>query len=236
MTNRDLKTCEALLIKKTPLGESDTTAVFFTKEFGKIRAVAKNAASSRKRFGGRLQPFSHLRIELSTTRSGKKIVQSAETLKSFENVAKDMRIFIKASCLLEFIDAGLPEEEAPDGNIFTEALKALLSMSRGRGFPAMLAFQTASLESFGYGIDISQCGGCGRENFPRGILVFPTGAVLCGKCARNSDEKPARKIHRAEAAKNFSAALENINCLNAFFQYQTGRVLQSSKVLENMCE
>ncbi len=219
--------------KKTPVGESDTIVTFFTKQFGKIRATAKNSASSRKRFGGHLQPFIRLNIELSETRFGNKIVQDAETVNSFEDVAKDMGIFLKAHCLLELLDAALEEEETPCEEIFAEAVKALSSMSKGDRFGAMLVFQTALLESCGYGTDISRCGECDRKNFGRGSLIFPTGRALCAGCANGSEEKPAGKINCAVGVTD-GGALENINCLNAFFQYQTGKVLKSAKVLENM--
>ncbi len=229
-----MKTCEALLIKKTPVGESDIAATLFTKELGKIRAVAKNAASSRKRFGGGLEPFTRLQIEFGETSSGRKILQRSEETENFKDVAKNMVIFLKANCLLEFIDAALTEDETPYKNIFAGALKALSSMSAGRGLSAMLEFQTVSLENLGYGINISRCGGCGRGNFGRGFLILPTGRTLCEKCARGSDEKPMRKINCSDKITDADAAFENINCLNAFFQYQTGMVLKSAKVLENM--
>lgn len=236
MTSHDIQNCEALLIKKTPFGESDVAATLFTKEFGKISTTAKNAVLSRKRFGGRLQRFARLNVELSVARSGKKILQNAEVSERFENLAKDMETFLKANCLLELIDVAVTEEETPCEKIFSESMKTLSLMNRGNGCAAMLRFQTVSLENLGYGIDVSRCGGCGHKNFTRGYLIFPTGQVLCGDCMRNSTERPFRKFNREAGVGNREAALENTCCLNAFFQYQTGTVLKSAKILEDMCK
>ncbi len=223
-----------MVIKKTPLGESDIAVVFFTKEFGKLRATAKNAVSSRKRFGGRLELFTRLKIELRKTLAGTTTLESAELIKSFEDVVKDMRIFLKANCIVEFIDAALPENEEPCEIMFTEALKAFSSMEKGDGIAAMIKFQMVSLETLGYGADLSRCGECERNDFARGSLVFSTGLFLCDECGRKEVAKPAKKIMRANALVEDEDAFETINCLNAFFQYQTGKILKSAKVLESM--
>ncbi|WP_462137404.1 DNA repair protein RecO [Candidatus Mycalebacterium sp.] len=233
MKGLEIKTCKALLIKKIPIGESDVLATLFTRDFGKIKAVAKGAASSRKRFGGGLELFAVLKIEISTTRSGRRILQDSVVLESFGRVAENMSVFLKANCLIDFIDAAFPEEQTPNETVFNEAVKALSAMSTGIGVGAMFGFQTAVLESLGYSVDLSRCGECGGETFESGHLVFPTGVFLCETCACESEEKPVRKISRAGVAKG-GAALQDINCLNAFFQYQTGAVLKSAKVLENM--
>ncbi len=234
MTNPDIHSFEALLIKKIPVGESDIAVTLFTERRGKIRAFAKNAASSRKRFGGRLEPFTLLNIELTETRGGRKVLQSSEIVKSFEDVANNMSIFLKANCVLEIIDSAVTAEDVPCEDLFTEAADALCEMSKGKGFSAMLRFQAASLKSLGYGIDFSRCAVCGGKKPERGFLVFPSGEFLCAPCGRKCAEKPARSIQLKDGAKNAARAQSNINCLNDFFQYQTGAVLKSAKLLENM--
>lgn len=224
---------EALLIRKTPLGESDIMATLFTKRFGKIRAAAKNAATSRKRFGGRLEPFALIRVETALARSGRRTLTDAEVVKTFENIAKDMSVFLQASCVLEFIDAAVSEEESPCEAVFEEATKALEAMNGGAGFQATFDFQTAALGILGYGVDLSRCGECGGS--PRsGVLVFSSGLFLCGKCSLKSRGRPSRKALATRSAGTEDGALENIKCLNAFVQYQTGKVLKSAKLLENM--
>ncbi|QMU56366.1 MAG: DNA repair protein RecO [Candidatus Mycalebacterium zealandia] len=233
MKGHEIQTCEALLIKKTPIGESDILATLFTRESGKIKAIAKGATSSRKRFGGGFELFAVLKIEIGATRSGGKILQNSVVSSSFRRVAENMGVFLKANCLIDFIDAAFPEEQIPNETVFNEAVKALSAMNAGDGICAMFGFQTAVLESLGYSVDLSRCGECGGQTFENGHLIFPSGVFLCGSCARKSEGKPARKISRTVEAGR-GAALRDVNCLNAFFQYQTGAVLKSAKVLENM--
>ena len=220
--------CEALLIKKSPIGNSDIAATLFTKQLGKIRAFAKNAAVSRKRFGGRLELFSLIRIETGVSHSGRRMLEDAEVVSVFGNIANNMDVFLQATCVLEFTDATVSEEETPCESVFNGAVKALKSMDAGTGTEALFRFQTAALETLGFGVDLSRCGECGKENPEAGKLVFSSGLFVCENCA-GKDDGPSRTV----VAGN-SGAIENVNCLNAFVQYYTGKVLKSAKLLENM--
>lgn len=57
-----LHTGEALVLRTFRLGESDRIVVLLTRDRGKKRGVAKGGARSRKRFGGALEPFTHVRV------------------------------------------------------------------------------------------------------------------------------------------------------------------------------
>ena len=57
-----LYTADALVLRTYSLGEADRIVVFLTRDRGKKRGVAKNAARSRKRFGGALQPLTEVRV------------------------------------------------------------------------------------------------------------------------------------------------------------------------------
>ena len=48
--------CEALTLKNTPLGESDLIVTFYTRDSGKLRAVAKGARKNSSRLVGHLEP------------------------------------------------------------------------------------------------------------------------------------------------------------------------------------
>ena len=50
-------TSEAVVLRTWPLRESDLIVSFFTRDFGKMKGVAKAALKSRKRFGGALEPM-----------------------------------------------------------------------------------------------------------------------------------------------------------------------------------
>ncbi len=57
-----LHTGDALVLRTYRLGESDRIVVLLTRDRGKKRGVARGGARSRKRFGGALEPFTHVRV------------------------------------------------------------------------------------------------------------------------------------------------------------------------------
>ncbi|MGE3276157.1 MAG: DNA repair protein RecO [Vicinamibacterales bacterium] len=57
-----LHTADALVLRTYKLGEADRIVVFLTRDRGKKRGVASNAARSRRRFGGALEPLTAARV------------------------------------------------------------------------------------------------------------------------------------------------------------------------------
>lgn len=52
---------EAVVLRTWPIHEADQIVSLFTRDYGKIKGVAKSAARSRRRFGGALEPMTHVR-------------------------------------------------------------------------------------------------------------------------------------------------------------------------------
>jgi DNA repair protein RecO (recombination protein O) len=52
---------DAVVLRTWPVNESDLIVSFFTRDYGKVKGVAKAALKSRKRFGGALEPMTQAR-------------------------------------------------------------------------------------------------------------------------------------------------------------------------------
>ena len=57
-----LKESEAIVLRSYPLREADLLVSFFTRSEGKVKGVARSAKKSKKRFGGALEPLTHVRV------------------------------------------------------------------------------------------------------------------------------------------------------------------------------
>ncbi|MCP2599227.1 DNA repair protein RecO, partial [Candidatus Aminicenantes bacterium AC-335-B20] len=57
-----LQTSEAIVLRSYNSGEQDKIVVLFTREKGIIKGIAKGARKFVNRFGGSLEPFSHIKI------------------------------------------------------------------------------------------------------------------------------------------------------------------------------
>src|SRR2546430_17408441 len=74
-----LKT-DAIVLRSIRFGEGDRVLHLYTPQRGRVGAIAKGARKTRSRFGGRLEPFFHLRLVLHEGRGDVLTVTSAETV------------------------------------------------------------------------------------------------------------------------------------------------------------
>src|ERR1700736_1878295 len=79
MSSRALKT-EAVVLRSMRYGEADRILQLYTSHRGRISAIAKGVRRTRSRFGGRLEPFFRLRIELHEGRGDLLTVTGATTV------------------------------------------------------------------------------------------------------------------------------------------------------------
>src|ERR671926_1929089 len=83
-----LKT-EAVVLRSIRYGEGDRVLHLYTPHRGRVGAIAKGARKARSRFGGRLEPFFHLRLVLHEGRSELLTVTSAETVAGHPRLRED---------------------------------------------------------------------------------------------------------------------------------------------------
>ena len=63
----------AFVLRARSYGESDRIVTLITEQHGKVTGIAKGAKNSRRRFGGTLEPFVHVRLAYRP-RSGSDLV------------------------------------------------------------------------------------------------------------------------------------------------------------------
>src|SRR3990170_904561 len=71
---------EAIILNSFDYGESDRILAFYTKEFGKLRGIAKGARRSKRRFVGNICPPSYVNLLFSRGNGELAIVEEASLL------------------------------------------------------------------------------------------------------------------------------------------------------------
>ncbi len=101
---------EAIVLKRRPVGEADRIITLFTREYGKLRVIAKGIRRSISRRAAHLEVFTRGVFMLHR---GKTIdvVTEATSLGSLESLRKNLRKVSAAYYLCELIDALLPEKQ-----------------------------------------------------------------------------------------------------------------------------
>ncbi len=111
-----LYTAEAINIKSFNLGEADKIITLFSRQFGKIRAVAKGARRMRSKFGGRLELLVQNKVQLV---SGKDLEQlsQAETINSFFSL-KDNMDKLSTACYFTWLVDRATEDKQPNAPLY----------------------------------------------------------------------------------------------------------------------
>jgi DNA repair protein RecO (recombination protein O) len=113
-----VSTSEAVVLRTWPLAEADLIVSMFTRDFGRLKGVAKAALKSRKRFGGALEPTTLVRVWF-LDRAGQELTRldQMEVLKSPLAARVDVARMSILSFYAEVLDEMLPERD-PQETVF----------------------------------------------------------------------------------------------------------------------
>jgi|SRR5581483_8005850 len=167
---------EAVVLRTYRLGEADRIVVLFTKGRGKVRAVGKGVRKTTSRFGARLEPTSHVALQLFDGRNLDTITQ-AETLEHFRTLREDLERITRASAMLEAVDSITIERE-PNAPLYTMLLGALRTLA-GANHPLVVpAFFWKLLALEGVAPMVEACVVCGAAE-PLCAFSLDDGGVVC---------------------------------------------------------
>jgi DNA repair protein RecO (recombination protein O) len=180
-----MRETEAMVLRSHPLGESDRIVTFLTRSAGKVRAVAKGARRSKRRFGSNLERFSRVRLHYFE-REGFDLarIEAAELLESFYLLQEDPERGAVLACLAEVADAFAREQQEDEA--YFRLLHAVLRAVRdGLGLDhAARYFEIWTLRLHGVLPPLSSCARCGRKVGARGgVYDRHEGGVLCRSCS-----------------------------------------------------
>ncbi len=117
----------AIVLAFTPLKESDRLVHLFTLEYGRISAVAPQAARSIKRFGAALEPMSYIKAHLKVPRDAKGASENPLWRLEKADLRQPYLHFRKSYGLLEsaFFVLRIVLDLVPEGHVDVELFKGL---------------------------------------------------------------------------------------------------------------
>ncbi|MBV8170571.1 MAG: DNA repair protein RecO [Candidatus Eremiobacteraeota bacterium] len=190
---------EAVVLRLRPLGEADRIVTLFSRERGKLHAVAKGSRRPGSRFGARLDFFSLVALELHKGRSldvvtGARAVVRAHDAGTVSTTAFWARLvepqtFALASYAAEVIDAlSEPDMAVPDLFDLLCELRDAIAVGVAAAVLAP-ALDLRLLAAFGLAPELDACARCGSPlgNRPlaggRARLAPGSGGLVCRRCA-----------------------------------------------------
>src|SRR3954447_1644004 len=174
---------EAVVLRSLRLGEADRVLHLYTEDRGRIGAVAKGVRKVKSRFGGRLEPFTRVKLILHEGRSDLCTITAADTVHAHATV-RDRRDSIDRAtdacdAVLKLFDAGEPNPAAY--NLLCHELALLDADPMFATHAQALAFRMKLLLAAGFVPELAGCASCGeREHI--GAFSAAAGGVVCPGC------------------------------------------------------
>jgi DNA repair protein RecO (recombination protein O) len=157
---------EGVVLRTQKLGEADRIVTVLTRRHGKVRAVAKGVRRTKSKFGSRLEPFSHVDLQLYTA-------------------------YTAGTAVLETADRLTAEEKEPSLRLFLLVIGALRALA-DRTHPAGLvldAFLLRAMSVAGWEPALSDCARC-AEAGPHRHFSVPAGGMVCPSCRPTGSAMP----------------------------------------------
>jgi DNA repair protein RecO (recombination protein O) len=182
---------EAVVLRSMRYGEADRILQLYTPNRGRVSAIAKGVRRTRSRFGGRLEPFFRLRIELHEGRSELLTVTGAQTVDGYARLRGDAGALDAAARACDAVGRLFETSEPHPGvyNLLCRKL-SLLDERAGEedssaGRAAALAFRLKLLLAAGLAPQLGACASCGEREHLVGFSGA-AGGVVCAACEAGS--------------------------------------------------
>ena len=177
-----------IVLRTHKLGEADRIVVLHTERHGKVRAVAKGVRKTKSRFGGRLEPTSHVAVQLYEGRE-LDIITQAESVDHFAVIRGDLDRLTRAVSMLEAVDQ-IAQEREINPDLYRMLLGALRALSARDSALVVAGFYWKVLSLEGFRPITDSCAVCGSD----GELVafdLTEGGLTCVEHRRGTPLSPS---------------------------------------------
>jgi DNA repair protein RecO (recombination protein O) len=240
---------EAIVLRHSDWGEADRLLVLYTREAGKLRAIAKGVRKMRSRKAGHLEPFTRVRLLLAHGRD-LWIVTQAETVDAYLPLREDLLRTAYGAYVIELLDR-FTYDEGENRALYALCVDSLERVTMLEDpFLAVRYYEIRLLDLTGFRPDLFHCVSCQNEIQPEDQFFDALqGGVVCPRCAGRFPT--AREVNRetlkwlrhlqrsswAEAARahpNASQRAEMEHLLSYYLTYLLERRLNSPEYLEEI--
>ncbi|MBV9593751.1 MAG: DNA repair protein RecO [Actinobacteria bacterium] len=193
---------DAVVLRVHKLGEADRIITMLTRRHGRVRAVGKGVRRTTSRFGARLEPGSHIDVQLHSRHDpeqppvgarGLDIVTQTESLGSYgAQLAGDYARWTIVSVICETAER-LTEEGEPSLRLYLLVVGALRALVERQHDPQLIldAFLIRSMSAAGWEPALTECAKCDAPG-PHAAFHVGAGGAVCESCRPPGSARPQR--------------------------------------------
>jgi DNA repair protein RecO (recombination protein O) len=240
---------EAIIIKKTKLGEADRILTLYTPHLGKIQAVAKGVRRPKSKLSGHLELLTHSLVSLARGRNLDTITGS-QTINSFLPLKSNLELTSYALYATELVNQ-FTADHIEDYSLFELLLDTMKKLCQGANNElALRYFEIHLLNEVGYRPQLQQCVLCHLSLKPVSNSFCPgAGGILCPSCTKSQpfsypisvnglkvlrllQDRDYETLNRLKMSRELSYELEGI--MRNYIKYLLDREIKSAAWLETL--
>lgn len=209
------------MLRSMRYGEADRILHLYTPRRGRVSAIAKGVRRARSRFGGRLEPFFRLQLDLHEGRGELLTITGAQTVEAYPRLRSDARALDAAARACDAVGRLFETDEPHPGvyNLLCRRLALLDEHAGARVLPpgrdgeaggdgvsrveggrsassgraGALAFRLKLMLAAGLAPQLAACVSCGEREQLAGFSGS-AGGVVCGACWPNTSGDQTRSV------------------------------------------
>lgn len=192
---------EAVVLRVHKLGEADRIVTLLTRRHGRVRAVGKGVRRTTSKFGARLEPGSHIDVQLYTRlppeqrmpngQRGLDVVQQTESLGTYgAQLANDYPRWTAVSAICETAER-LTDEGEPQLRLYLLVVGALRALVEREHDPSLVldAFFIRAASMSGWEPALRECAKCSAPG-PHAAFNVAAGGAVCPDCRPAGSARP----------------------------------------------
>ena len=237
---------EAIVLRTQKLGEADRIITLLTREHGRVRGVAKGVRRTKSKFGARLEPGSHIDIQLYTGRTFDTVTQ-VESIENYgEALTEDYTRWTIAGTILEAAERFTSHEHEPALQEFKLVTGAMKALAENKYDSSMIldAYLLRSLAVGGYAPSLVNCSKCDAAG-PHRYFSLVGGGSVCADCRPSASATPAPETLKlmsdlisgdweSAMASELRNRREANGLIAAYLQWHLERGLRSLQIVERV--
>jgi DNA repair protein RecO (recombination protein O) len=182
---------EAVVLSKMNYGDTSSIVSLFTKDEGKISAIAKGSRSPKSKYGRIIDPINYLLVVFYKKDSREvQLISGAEILDYYPEIKTDLEKLKYAYAIIELVK-DLYAEHDVNKTLFKGLVRILSKLNSSKEKPEVSfgRFFLFILKQVGYEVQIEKCAFCSDENLHTEDFYFNfEKGLICGKCKEQAVE------------------------------------------------
>jgi DNA repair protein RecO (recombination protein O) len=172
-----------IILSRRNFFEADRLVTIYSKNYGKLKLLAKGSRKIKSRIGGRLEPFVLAELMVAEGRNFD-IITSSEVIDNFAHLRSDLAKTTYAYLMAELVEKVSVEQQASE-QLFNHLIEGLHYLTKHQPTALLnIYFSLKLISIIGFQPQLSRCVNCRRQIRPgQNRFSINLGGIICPACA-----------------------------------------------------